>query len=452
MRVKMPPTPRLGLGIAPTLPRAMGKTPLEQLGAAVAIARLRSRAITSEALVRACLDRIAADEPRIHAWAFLDPDRAIAAARAADAAPPRAPLLGLPVGIKDIIDTADAPTECGTPLYRGRRPARDAACVAVLRSAGGVVLGKTVTTELAYFGPGPTRNPHDPACTPGGSSSGSAAAVADCMVPAALGTQTAGSVIRPAAYCGVVGFKPTHGLLSLEGVHPFAPSLDTLGLFVRAVADVAPVLAGLGAPLDVPVLQRPPRIGTWRSAAWPRASPAMQARLEEAAADLARAGATVRDVTLGPDEADLVDAQALVMAEEAARSMRALRERPEASLGLQLQALLDRGAAVTPEEIRAARNLAARARENATRLLGEVDVLLTPSAPGEAPEGLASTGDPVFNRVVTLLGFPCLGLPAGTGPAGRPLGLQLVGAPRAEAALLSVAGWVESRLGRARSR
>ncbi len=264
----------------------MGTEALEELGVAAAIALLQRGALTAEALVRACLDRIARDEPELHAWAFLDRDEALAAARAADRGGRKAPLFGLPVGIKDIIDTGDAPTECGTSLYGGRQPDRDAACVARLRAAGAVILGKTVTTELAFFAPGPTRNPRRPAHTPGGSSSGSAAAVADGMVPAALGTQTAGSIIRPAAYCGVVGFKPSHDLLSLEGVHPFAPSLDTLGLFVRQVGDLPPLLTALGAPVEMPERGRPPRIGLWRSTQWPRATPAMQERLEKVAAAL----------------------------------------------------------------------------------------------------------------------------------------------------------------------
>ncbi len=418
---------------------------MEELGAVAAIALLQRGALTSEALVRACLDRIGRDEPRIHAWAWLDPDQAVAAARAIDAAGRRPPLFGLPVGIKDIIDTADAPTECGTGLYRGRRPENDAACVTALRAAGGLVLGKTVTTELAFFAPGPTCNPRNPAHTPGGSSSGSAAAVADGMVPAALGTQTAGSIIRPAAYCGVVGFKPSHDLLSLDGVHPFSPSLDTLGLFVREVRDLPPLLGALGAPVEVSELGRPPRIGLWRSAQWPLATAAMQERLQQVAAALARAGATVRDVELGPEEGDLADAQALIMAAEAARTFETLRKSAGSSLSAQLRTLLDWGAVASPEDVRAARARAGRARTATTRLLGEIDVLLTPSAPGEAPEGLASTGDPVFNRVVTLLGFPSISLPAGTGPAGLPLGIQLVGAPHGEAALLAVAAWVESR-------
>jgi len=422
----------------------MSTGPLEELGAAAAIALLQEGAVTSERLVRACLGRIGRDEPGISAWAWLDADRALAEARAADARGRPPPLHGLPVGIKDIIDTADVPTECGTPLYRGRRPTRDAACVAALRSAGGVVLGKTVTTELAFFAPGPTRNPRNPAHTPGGSSSGSAAAVADCMVPAALGTQTAGSIIRPAAYCGVVGFKPSHGLLSMEGIHPFAPSLDTLGVLVREVADVAPLLAALGAPVDVPTLTRPPRIGLWRSAQWPRASPSMQARLEEVATALARAGASVGELDPLSDEARLSEDQALIMAVEALRSFEALR--PSGALSPQLTSLLDRGAAARPEEIDAAKIRAGQGWIAMTRALSTFDALLTLGAPGEAPEGLTSTGDPVFNRVVTLLGVPAVSLPAGTGPAGLPLGVQLVGAPLAEGALLAVALWTEARL------
>ncbi len=422
----------------------MGTKPLEELGAAAAIGLLRDGAITSEALVRACLDRIARDEPRLHAWAHLDPERAIAEARAVDARKRPAPLHGLPVGIKDIIDTADTPTECGTPLYRGRRPPRDAASVTALRTAGGVVLGKTVTTELAFFAPGPTCNPHDTAHTPGGSSSGSAAAVAAFMVPAALGTQTAGSIIRPAAYCGIVGFKPSHGLLSMEGIHPFAPSLDTLGVLVREVGDVALLLAGLGAPLAVPTLTRPPRIGLWRSSQWPRATPAMQARFEAVATTLARAGASVRELDPLPDEARLSEDQGLIMAAEAVRSFDALRA--SGALSPQLTALLDRGLAARPDEVEAAKIRAGQAWTAMTGVLTSVDALLTPSAPGEAPSGLESTGDPVFNRVVTLLGFPAISLPVGVGPAGLPLGVQLVGAPHCDGALLATAAWTGSRL------
>jgi Asp-tRNA(Asn)/Glu-tRNA(Gln) amidotransferase A subunit family amidase len=419
---------------------------LEWLGATEAVDLLSRRKISSEELVGACLERISKLEPGLRAWAWLEPERALAAARAMDAGPPRPPLQGLPVGIKDIIDTADFPTESGTAIYRGRRPRRDAACVAALRAAGAVILGKTVTTELAYFAPGPTRNPHDLTRTPGGSSSGSAAAVAACMVPAALGTQTAGSLVRPGAFCGVVGFKPTHAYFSLQGVHPVAPSLDTLGVLVREVADVPLLFAGLGHPVQTSARARPPRVGLWRTVRWSAATAPMQERLEMAARLLATAGATVRDVDLGPEEEGLIEAQMTVMAAEAARELGPLRNSQVAPLSPQLSELLDRGVAVSPEQLQAARRTAGRGLATVTSLWREVDALLTPSAPGEAPIGLGSTGDPIFNRIPTLLGLPCLNLPCGKGPGGAPLGVQLVGAPHGEGPLIGVAGWIAERL------
>ena len=242
----------------------------------------------------------------------------------------------------------------------------------------------------------------------------------------------------------MVGFKPSHGLLSMEGIHPFSPSLDTLGVLVREVADIAPLLAGLGAPVAVRPLARPPRIGLWRSAQWARATAAMQARLEEVATALARAGASVHALDPLPGEAHLSEDQALIMAAEAVRSFDSLR--PTGALSPQLTALLDRGAAARPDEVEAAKVRAGQAWTAMTAVLSSLDALLTPSAPGEAPEGLAGTGDPVFNRVVTLLGFPAVSLPAGTGPTGLPLGVQLVGAPHADAGLLAVATWTEARL------
>jgi Asp-tRNA(Asn)/Glu-tRNA(Gln) amidotransferase A subunit family amidase len=267
------------------------------------------------------------------------------------------------------------------------------------------------------------------------------------MVPAALGTQTAGSIIRPAAFCGVVGFKLSHGTLSLQGVHPFAPSLDTLGVFAREVADLPVLLEALGSPVEVPVLQRPPRIGLWRTFRWAEATPAVQQRIEQIAGVLVEAGAVLREVTLGPEEeAALFEAQRRLMASEATRSMRVLRESSGAGLSEVLQGLLAEGDAVGDEAYRESQRRAGHGRFLAGELLSDLDVLLTPSAAREAPE-LPTTGDPQFNRIVTLLGFPCLNLPAGVGPAGLPLGVQLVGAPRGEGALIAVAGWVATRLG-----
>ncbi len=418
---------------------------LHELLASEALSLLTRGEISSEEMVRSCLARVAAEEPRVRAWAFLDEELALAQARRVDGTRPRPPLAGLPVGVKDIIDTADMPTECGSAALRGRRPDRDAACVAALRAAGAVVLGKTVTTEFAYFSPGETRNPHDPSRTPGGSSSGSAAAVACGMVPVALGTQTAGSVIRPASFCGVVGLKPTHGLLSLEGVWPFAPSLDTLGCFTRGVADLVPVLAALGAPLDRRRAPPRPRLALCRTEQWPIAAAESREAVERAAARLARAGARVTEIELGPELAGLPETQKTIMAVEAARAFREVRARHADRMSRLLLDILDQGAATAPATYDAALAHAARCRRLVPPLFREADALLTPSAVGVAPMGLASTGDPAFNRIWTLLGLPCLSLPGASGPSGMPVGIQLVGPERGEAALLSLAEWVAAR-------
>jgi amidase len=418
--------------------------PLHLLGAAEAAGLLARGAIASEELVAACLARIAAEEPRVQAWEHLDPELALAQARRLDAAGRPGPLHGLPVGVKDVIDTADMPTARGSPIFAGRRPGADAACVAALRRAGAVILGKTVTTELAYYSPGKTRNPRDPSRTPGGSSSGSAAAVAASMVPAALGTQTAGSVIRPASFCGVVGYKPSHGLVSLAGVSPLAPSLDTLGILVRRAADLPLLARALGADLAGPPPPRPPRIGLCRTEAWAAAAPETRVAVEGSAERLEDAGAQVAEA----DDAALAglsEAQRTLMAFEAAEALAALR--PHASrLSPQLRALLRDGEALSGHDRDRARARAEAARRRLPDLFGRFDVLLTGSAPGEAPSGLESTGDPAMNRIWTLLGLPCVSLPAAEGPSGLPVGVQLVGPPGGDARLLAAAAWAEAAL------
>ncbi len=417
-------------------------TSLADLPAAEALARLRAGEVTSEALVAACLARIAEADARLGAFEHLDPDAALAAARRVDAMAEKPPLAGLPLGVKDIFDTADLPTERGSEAFRGRRPARDAAAVARLRAAGAVVLGKTVTTELAFFRPGRTVNPYDPARTPGGSSSGSAAAVAAGLVPAALGTQTAGSIIRPASFCGVVGFKPTFGAVSMDGVSPFAPSLDTFGVFVRDVAALPPLLAAVGVPAHAPRLRRPPRLALCRTEQWPLAEPATQALVEGAAARLGRAGAEVEELELGPEFAGLADAQRALMAAEASRTLAAVRARHAPLLSPVLLEFLAEGARVSVEREAAARAQAERCRARLPEIFARFDALLTPSALGEAPVGLASTGDPAFDRVWTLLGTPCASLPLALGPAGLPVGVQVVGAPGADGALVAACAWI----------
>ena len=417
------------------------------IGAARAVALLSRREISAEELVRDCLEQIEAREPVVQAWETLDGEGALREARRIDGLRDRPPLCGLPVGIKDLIDTADLPTGYGSPIYRGHRPSADAACVRALRQAGAVVLGKTVTTEFAVYSPGKTRNPRDPSRTPGGSSSGSAAAVADGMVPLALGTQTAGSVIRPASFCGVIGWKPTWGLLPLDGVHPLAPSLDTLGFFVRELADVPVALEALGAPLGRPGLSRPelsrpepnrkvPVFGLCRTEAWDSAEPSSRAAIEEAAA---RLGADVREVRLGPSFAGLADAQVAVMGAEAAVSLGGELDRNAGELSPRLREFLESGRSVSPERRRVALEQAERCRQELQAIFAEVDALLTPAAAGEAPKGLSATGDPIFSRIWTLLGAPCVSLPVLRGPAGLPVGLQLVSAPGADELLLAAA-------------
>jgi amidase len=415
---------------------------LADLGAADAIDRLRRGDVTAEALVCACLARIAAEDPRLGAFEHVEPALAVAAARRVDAMREKPPLGGLPVAVKDIFDTADLPTERGSEAFRGRRPARDAEVVARLRAAGAVIVGKTVTAELAFYRPGKTVNPHDATRTPGGSSSGSAAAVAARLVPAAIGTQTAGSIIRPASFCGVVGFKPTLGAVPMDGVSPFAPSLDTFGLFVRDVEAVPLLLAAAGVPAAAPALGRPPRLALCRTEQWPLADPSTRGLLEDAAARLGRAGAPVEELDLGPEFAGLADAQRTIMAAEGARTLREIRARHAPLLSAVLLDFLAEGEKVTAEREAAARAQSARCRARLPGIFARFDALLTPAALGEAPVGLASTGDPAFDRIWTLLGTPCASLPLARGPAGLPVGVQIVGAPAADGALVAVCAWI----------
>ncbi len=420
---------------------------LNTMSATDAARRIAAGTITSEALLADCLARIEDREDVVGAWQHLDPDQALAEARARDREPRRGPLHGLPVGIKDIIETADAPTAYGSPIYAGHRPDADAACVRALRAAGAVIMGKTVTTEFAVFHPGKTRNPHDPDHTPGGSSSGSAAAVADLMIPLALGSQTAGSVIRPAAFCGVVGFKPSYDAIDYGGIKPGAPALDTLGVFARSVADTALIAQAIGradrglARIDPTVLAGPaPRVGLCRTPEWDRADAATRALLEKAA--------SVLDAAESPTPAafsGLVDAQDDIMwaglADTLAPEMRDHGGQLSDGLGKKLAA----GAALPPARVAAARQMVAACTAELDSLFGDRDVLIAPAAVGEAPVGTA-TGDPLFNRIWTQLHLPCLTLPAGTGPAGLPLGIQIIGCLDDEARLLRGAAWIEGML------
>lgn len=423
---------------------------LHELTATDAAARIADGEITSEALVRACLERIEAREPDVAAWAYLDPDQAIRQARARDAASPAGPLHGVPVAFKDIIDTADMPTACGSPIHRDRRPLLDAACVAMARAAGAVVLGKTVTTEFAGRYPGRTSNPHDRTRTPGGSSSGSAAAVADAMVPLAVGTQTLGSVIRPAAYCGVHAYKPTFGLLSFVGVKHFAESFDTLGLMARSLADLdlfRTALLGHGTERVNAGHDAPPHLAFCRTPYWHAADAATRDWVERAAARLAETGATVEELEL-PEAFAAVEAQTWrIVAFEAARNLAPERAASEFGISAAMHRLLDEGAALAlADYIEAVRAIEQR-RQEIDVLLQGYDAVLAPSAPGEAPRGLADTGAPTFNVLWHAMGMPALNLPAFDGSDGLPLGIQLVARRHEEQALLRGGHWVLERLG-----
>ena len=394
------------------------------------LAAIRRGDLTCESVMARCLEVAAEREPTLKAFAYLDPDRALAAARDLDAAGAPGPLAGLPFAPKDIIDTADQPTQYNSPIYAGFRPARDAACVALLRSAGAVIMGKAVTTEFAFSFAGPTTNPHDPGRTPGGSSSGSAAGVAAGLFHMAFGTQTGGSVIRPASFCGVHALKPTFDTVGRDGVKPLGDSLDTVGWYGRSVADLAllfDVLTGV-APGSVarPGLPDRLRIGVCMTPMAHLAEAEMANAVARAAATLADAGHEVSELVLPGEFAALYDDHKTIMAVEGARSL--LREYVTAPelLSEPMRGLVEEGRAVDVERERAARDRAEAAKPMLDRILAGYDAVLTPSSPGEPPEGLESTGDAVFNRLWTLLHVPCLSLPAAWSGRGLPLGLQLV--------------------------
>jgi Asp-tRNA(Asn)/Glu-tRNA(Gln) amidotransferase A subunit family amidase len=407
-----------------------------RISLAIAAGRVRA-----EEVAEACLDRIALRDGAIHAFVVQEPDRArTEAARAQQGA-----LFGIPVAVKDVLDTADLPSVYGSPIWEGHQPRADAACVAWTRAAGGVVIGKTVTTEFATRTPGPTANPHDLKRTPGGSSSGSAAAVADFMAPLAFGTQTAGSIIRPAAYCGVVGYKPSFGTIARLGMKVMAESLDTIGVMARSVADCA-LFAGtvagrnLGDPDARP--DRAPRIGLCRSPAWAHAAAETMELFERVGRMVAAAGATVSACELPPAFDALADAQIVVMQAQSARSMGWELATHRDRLSAALRERMEWGLARSDEEVDAAWATFEASQRAFPAIMGNLDILLTPSAPGEAPEGLGSTGEPVFNAIWTALHVPCITVPAGTGPHGMPLGIQIVGRRGEDRQTLAWAQWV----------
>ncbi len=427
----------------------MPNTEPHHLPATALVRLIENGELTAAGVVQSCLDRIAEREPLVRAWSHLAGAAALARAREVDGSSKKTLLNGVPFGLKDIFDTADMPTTYGSPIYVGCRPAEDASAASLPRAAGGILLGKTVTTEFANRHPGPTTNPHDPSFSPGGSSSGSAAAVADFMVPLAIGTQTGGSVIRPAAYCGVVGFKPSFGLFPPAGMRINTETLDTVGIMARSLGDIALFRAAMTAiPYAPPAMpETAPRLGLCRGPHWEEAQPEGRAVLEAAADRLATAGAAVRDTELPAECAEADEIQTTLGSFEGLRNHMPELYRHEALLSAALRdEKIARGRKLTLEAFRNACRGAERARAAAREWAAGFDAILTLPAPGQAPRGLASTGSAVFNALWTQLWMPCLTLPAGHGPDGLPVGIQLVGCRHGDARLLEVGLWVERQL------
>ncbi len=436
----------------------------ERLSAADAARAIAGGALSAEHLVQACLERIREVEPQVQAWQHLDEAHALAQARARDAdraeGRPLGPLHGVPVGIKDIIDTADMPTEDGTVLHAGRTPARDAAVVAQLRAAGAVILGKTVTTELATYAPGKTRNPHDATRSPGGSSSGSAAAVAAGMVPLAVGTQSNASVIRPAAYCGVFGFKPSYGLISRHGILKLSPSLDAVGVFARTLDDVALIseqITGFDENDSVtrpharlPFVQTlaaapplPPKLAFVKTAVWERT----ESGTREAFAELVEAlGASCEEVALPDSLAEAWDWHRTIMEAEMALHLDLEYDKGRDKLSEPLRQQLARGREITALAYQRALARVPRLLDGFDELFARFDAFIAPATTGTAPP-LTSTGDPAFGTLWTLAGMPALAMPLMHGADGLPLGAQLVGRRGDDMRLLRTARWLQTQLG-----
>ncbi len=422
---------------------------------------LRTRRFSAEALARDALARIGALEPKVQAWAWLEPERALTAARRAGAGV----LHGIPVGIKDILHVRGMPTGMGSPAFTGFMPEKSATAVQRLDAAGAVVLGKTVTAELAYFHPGATRNPWNPAHTPGGSSMGSAAAVAAGMVPAALGTQTNGSVIRPAAFCGCVGYKPSPGLISRTGILEFSRTLDQVGVFARTVEDVALVASVLAGHDSEDVgslagaaefangfstlmpLSRLPRVAAVRSPAWPLAEAEQRVQFERDIRALRQAGAQVAEIELGPVFEQAQAVHRCIMHAEGAHALDSVQAQHRGKLSAALNRLIDEGRKISDVEYQAALADRTALQHELQRFMTPYDAIITPPARGEAPATLENTGDPAFCTLWTLCGVPSLTVPTGFGPRRLPLGLQVVGRPLDDAHMLEVAQWCAAAIG-----
>ncbi|WP_166417138.1 amidase [Cochlodiniinecator piscidefendens] len=421
---------------------------LNTLSAVEIVAQIRKGIVTPSEVMAACLNRIKTREPEIGAFIHLEADRAMERAKALDDLPPKGALFGVPFAVKDIIDTDDMPTRWGSPIYENRKPERNASCVEAFIAAGAIPIGKTVTTEFAYFQPGKTANPHNTGHTPGGSSSGSAAAVADHMVPLAFGSQTAASLIRPAAYCGISAFRPTTGGFNLQGVMGLSHSLDTLGVLARTVPDLSlcrEVLMGdLATSLPEIDEDSLPCVGLMRGPNWWDGSIEMRNVCTTAMGAITATGANTGDVSTPPSFTNLTQAQITVMAYETARTRICEYSAQQDQLSPQFAALIEDGRNVSDTEYQRALSQRERSYAMLEAVMGDCDVLLAPSAPGEAPAGLGATGDPLYSRMWNLLQVPTVALPFLTGPNGLPTGIQLIAKRGHDAKLLAVAEWLQN--------
>ena len=420
-----------------------------QLGMAELARRIRAGQLSAEATMQSCLERIGEREAEVGAFVSIDEAAALQAACAADQINNGGPLHGVPIGVKDIIDTEQFSTAWGTPFYRQHRPRRNASCVELFLRAGAIVVGKTVTTEFAYFKPGKTANPHNLKHTPGGSSSGSAAAVADFMLPFAFGSQTAASLIRPAAFCGIPGYKASHGSFDLQGVMGLCPSLDTLGFLAREMEDfelARTVLCG-SQPAPEPDFETTPlRVSLLRGPHWAEGSLEMRDVCQRALSRLADAGAQTGELACPEIFKVLTESQKTVMAYEVARARIFEYSHYREQISAAFIDLMETGMKVTRnayEEACHTRNRAARVLQN---LFLDTDVILAPAAPGEAPAGLQATGDPLFSRSWNLLQVPSISIPFDRGPRGLPLSIQLIGPMDADDRMLASAKWVQRQL------
>ncbi|MFO1086798.1 MAG: amidase [Reyranellaceae bacterium] len=411
--------------------------------------RIDAGAVTAEAIVRAHLERIDERDSAVLAWSHLAREAALERAKVLDRGPRQGLLHGIPMGVKDIIDSWDQPTAYGSPIYEAHQPLADAATVALARAEGAILLGKTVTTEFANRHPGPTKNPHNPAHTPGGSSSGSAAAVADCQVVLATGTQTGGSVIRPAAFCGVVGYKPTYGHFATAGMKANTEWLDTIGAYARSVEDIALFRAALMAMPFRPIapLDKPPRIAVCFTHHKAELSAEGTKAVQEAATQLAKAGAIVSEIELPLPVRDMTEGQRTLSAFDGPRAHADEARRFQHLLSESLKNdKLAAGAKIDYATWVAARKLGETGRAAVDAMFGDFDAILTAPAPGEAPAGLGATGKATFNLLWTYLWMPCVSLPFTTGPTGLPVGIQLVGRQHEDATLLDIAAWARRAL------